>query len=154
MALLLFVNPNLSVAQMDSILEVTSVDLGDPGKDNYYGAGRVDIYQAALAALELTGTEENTAAAVEGFGVVLSAVSPNPVLSQASFSLYMPIAGIADVTVYDVAGRTVSSVHTGQLDSGSHMFSWNVPGELGSGLYMVRASTPSGTSVSRMTLIR
>lgn len=154
MALLLCVNPNLTVAQMDSILEVTSIDLGATGKDNYYGSGRVDIYEAALAALELTGTEENASASVEGLGTLLSAVSPNPVLSQASFSLYMPSAGIADVSVYDVSGRTVSTIHTGQLGSGSHMFNWSVPADLGCGIYMVRASTPAGTSVSRMTLIR
>lgn len=154
MALLLCVNPNLTVAQMDSILEVTSIDLGAAGKDNYYGSGRVDIYEAALAALELTGTEENASASVEGLGTLLSAVSPNPVLSQASFSLYMPSAGIADVSVYDVSGRTVSTIHTGQLGSGSHMFNWSVPADLGCGIYMVRASTPAGTSVSRMTLIR
>ena len=154
MALLVCVNPNLSVAQMDSILEVTSVDLGTAGKDNYYGAGRVDIYQAALSALELTEAEESTSSAIQGFGTVLSAVSPNPVVSQASFSLYMPSAGNAEVAVYDVSGRNVSTVQSGQLATGSHMFNWTAPEEVASGIYIVRATTPSGTSVSRMTLIR
>jgi len=154
MALLLSINPDLTPAQVDSILEVTSVDRGAAGKDNYYGAGRVDVYQAALAALELTGTESETQAGVESFGSVLSGVSPNPVLSQASFSLFMPVAGSANVSVFDVSGRLVSSVHTGQLDSGSHLFNWSVPTDIGCGLYFVRAVTPSGNAVSRMTLVR
>lgn len=154
MALLLCANPNLTVAQMDSILEVTSIDLGAAGKDNYFGAGRVDIYQAVLAALELTGTQENTAASVGGFTTALSGVSPNPVSSTASFSLYMPVEGVAEVSVYDVSGRTVSTVHSGSLQGGSHMFQWQVPGDLGNGIYLVRASTSAGTSVSRMTLVR
>lgn len=153
MALMLCANPNLSVAQMDSILEVTSVDLGAAGKDNYYGAGRVDIYQAVLAALSV-GTAEEESAAVSPAGISVSAISPNPVLNQASFSLYMPVEGIADVRVYDVSGRTVSTIHTGLLGSGSHMFGWTVPSDLGSGIYILRASSPSGSAVSRLTFIR
>ena len=154
MALLLCANPELTVAQMDSILEVTSIDLGAAGKDNYYGAGRVDIYQAVLAALELTGTQEGSSASVEGLTTALSGVSPNPVSSTASFSLYLPVEGLAEVSVYDVSGRTVSTVHSGSLQGGSHMFQWSVPDDLGNGIYLVRASTASGTSVSRMTLVR
>ena len=153
MALLLCANPDLTVAQMDSLLEVTSVDLGDPGKDNYYGAGRVDIYQAVLAAISMVEVE-NTADAIEGFRPVLSGVSPNPVLTQASFSFYMPSSGDAHISIYDVSGRTVASVHSGELGAGSHMFNWNIPAGTSSGFYMVRAESPSGTSVSRMTILR
>ncbi len=153
MALLLDVNPYLTPAQVDSILEVTSVDLGATGKDNLYGAGRVDVYQAALAA-QAVGTETNTNLAVQGFETVLSSISPNPVNSQASFSLYLPVSGTADVAVFDVSGRTVSAIHTGDIASGSHMFNWNVPEHIGNGMYFVRAATNNGTAVSRMTLIR
>ncbi|MCK5841719.1 MAG: S8 family peptidase [Candidatus Sabulitectum sp.] len=153
MALLLDVNPYLSPAQVDSILEATSVDLGAPGKDNYYGAGRVDVYQAALAA-QAVGAETNTDFAVHGFETVLSSISPNPVNSQASFSLYLPVSGTADVAVFDVSGRTVSTIHIGDIASGSHMFNWTVPEHIGNGMYFVRAATDNGTAVSRMTLIR
>jgi subtilisin family serine protease len=47
-AVLLSKNPNLTPAQISEALEMTSVDLGEPGKDNTYGAGRVD----AIAAFE------------------------------------------------------------------------------------------------------
>lgn len=153
MALMICANPDLTVAQMDSLLEVTSVDLGATGKDNYFGAGRVDIYQAVLAALTMVDID-NTTGAVESFRPVLSAVSPNPVLNQASFSLYMPGSAHADIRIYDVSGRTVASVHSGELGTGSHMFNWNIPTEVSSGFYMVRADSPWGTSVSRMTILR
>jgi hypothetical protein len=41
-ALMLSKNPMLTPAELDSIIETTSVDLGTPGKDNNYGAGRID----------------------------------------------------------------------------------------------------------------
>jgi serine protease AprX len=50
LALMLEKNTDLTPVEMDSILETTAVDLGDAGRDNYYGAGRID----ALAAVEAT----------------------------------------------------------------------------------------------------
>jgi subtilisin family serine protease len=51
--LMLSKNPNLSPAVVDSILEVTAIDLGPGGKDNDFGAGRID----ALAAVNyVTGS--------------------------------------------------------------------------------------------------
>ena len=49
--LMLSKNPNLSPAVVDSILEMTAVDLGPGGKDNDFGAGRID----ALAAVNYVG---------------------------------------------------------------------------------------------------
>ncbi len=48
MALLLSRNPELTPAEIDEILETSAVDLGPTGKDNDYGAGRVDAYEAFL----------------------------------------------------------------------------------------------------------
>ncbi len=51
--LMLSKNRNLSPAAVDSILEMTAVDLGPAGKDNDFGAGRID----ALAAVNyITGS--------------------------------------------------------------------------------------------------
>lgn len=49
-ALMLQKNPYLTQTEIDSILETTAVDLGTLGKDNDYGAGRID----ALAAVNAT----------------------------------------------------------------------------------------------------
>jgi len=49
-ALLLSVNPNLEPAAVSMIMQTTAVEKGEPGKDNRYGAGRVDAYQAFLLA--------------------------------------------------------------------------------------------------------
>ncbi|MGB9719866.1 MAG: S8 family serine peptidase [bacterium] len=49
-ALMLQKNPYLTRAEIDSILQMTAVDLGTAGKDNDFGAGRID----ALAAVNAT----------------------------------------------------------------------------------------------------
>ncbi|MCB1933366.1 MAG: S8 family serine peptidase [Candidatus Accumulibacter sp.] len=49
-ALMMAANPALSTSQIQSILYSTAVDLGGVGKDEHYGAGRVDAAQATRLA--------------------------------------------------------------------------------------------------------
>lgn len=50
-ALMLSVNPSLTANQVKQILTSTARDLGAPGRDEFYGAGRVDARRAVEAAL-------------------------------------------------------------------------------------------------------
>jgi len=53
MALLLQSDPELTPYKIDSIIELTAVDLGSSGKDNDYGAGRIDAFAAVMAILPI-----------------------------------------------------------------------------------------------------
>ena len=53
MALLLSKNSNLTPEMIDQLLETTAIDLGSVGKDNMYGAGRIDAYQALINAIDI-----------------------------------------------------------------------------------------------------
>jgi len=65
-ALLLSKNPNLTVAQVDSIIQFTALDLGPAGKDTVFGAGRIrarraiDNTPASGAAIDLRIAEQGT----------------------------------------------------------------------------------------------
>jgi hypothetical protein len=48
-ALVWSVNPTLTPDEVESIIESTAVDLGEPGKDNYFGHGRIDASAAVSA---------------------------------------------------------------------------------------------------------
>src|SRR5262249_43021436 len=45
-ALMVGANPSLTHDQIKQTLEDKAVDLGAPGKDNVYGSGRIDAYEA------------------------------------------------------------------------------------------------------------
>lgn len=55
-ALILAANYDLDPADVSRIMQLTSVEKGAPGKDNRYGAGRVDAYAAYLQAFAEAGT--------------------------------------------------------------------------------------------------
>ncbi len=57
-ALMRQANPTMNVDVMKQLLAQTAIDLGAPGKDNDYGWGRVNAFQAVSAALAGVGTLE------------------------------------------------------------------------------------------------
>ena len=54
-ALILSVNPSLSSSYVTNIIAQSADDKGSPGRDNYYGYGRVNAYQAIKYCLEHNG---------------------------------------------------------------------------------------------------
>ena len=75
-ALMLSANDTLTVDQVKTILYGTAIDLGTPGKDIYFGNGRVDAQAAVLAANSphtITLSSSNTSqGTVSGGGVTFS----------------------------------------------------------------------------------
>ncbi len=53
-ALVLSLNPKLSNSEIRSILRYTADDLGEKGKDEYYGYGKVNAYKAKPTIREVT----------------------------------------------------------------------------------------------------
>ena len=53
-ALMKSANPGLDHDTLKEVLENTSIDLGASGKDNVYGSGRVDVFEAVNAVFGLT----------------------------------------------------------------------------------------------------
>jgi len=58
-ALMLSVNPELTPKEVYEILEETSEDLGEPGKDEKFGHGLINTYKAVLRTQELLEKEEH-----------------------------------------------------------------------------------------------
>ena len=152
MALVLEANPALSPAQVDSVLEVTALDLGDPGKDNVFGAGRVQVYEAVLAALNV-GIDGSTSSTTES-GLILSVAGSNPSFGSLMFDLYTGVSADMDISVFDITGRKVVVIQNGSISQGNHSFTWSVPENIGNGIYFLRASSDQGAVSERFTLLR
>ncbi len=90
-------------------------------------------------------------------GFALGPPRPNPVRGSAEMVLEMPRAERVNVEVVAVDGRRVATVANGTLEAGRHVLRWN--GRDGSGaraapgVYMIRATSPSGRSTRKLTLL-
>jgi len=69
-ALILSTNPDLTPEQVSMIIQTTSVEKGAAGKDNRYGAGRIDAYEAYLLALAMIPVELTSFKAISNGEVV------------------------------------------------------------------------------------
>ncbi|MBC8449335.1 MAG: S8 family serine peptidase, partial [Chloroflexi bacterium] len=80
-ALLLAANPALTVDDLETFMASTAYDLGEPGPDNGYGAGRLDAYAAvswALGAGRLAGQVIAADTGLSLAGAPVEGVSQNP----------------------------------------------------------------------------
>ena len=59
-ALMVSANPSLTHDEIKSTLESTAIELGAPGKDNEFGSGRIDAYEAVAAVAGPLGYESHS----------------------------------------------------------------------------------------------
>jgi flagellar hook assembly protein FlgD len=83
-------------------------------------------------------------------------VAPNPCNPRTRITWWQPRAGPATVTVYDLAGRRVRTLHAGERAAGRHAVDWQGDDRHGrrapAGLYLVRVQA-AGRSVSRVVTV-
>lgn len=92
-----------------------------------------------------------------GPGFELSANRPEPFHGVTHFTLSLPRAASVDVSVYDVNGRRVATLHRGALAAGVTELAWDGRADggarLGSGIYFYRARATGWTATRRMVLL-
>lgn len=83
---------------------------------------------------------------------------PNPFSASTSFALALPAPADAAVSVYDVAGRRMRTLHEGSLPAGEHQLTWDGRDEFGapvaSGIYFCRASVGTWRETRKLVVLR
>jgi hypothetical protein len=85
--------------------------------------------------------------------LTLSEAYPNPFNPSTSLSVYVPADGMVSLTVYNVMGQEVATLHSGNMAAGNHTVTWNAS-NMTSGLYFVRAESVSGVAVQKVMLMK
>ena len=88
----------------------------------------------------------------------LGASYPNPFASTTSFSLALPREASVELTVYDVTGRRVRTLHSGPLSAGRHTVGWNATDESGSrvapGVYFAKMASEGFTGSRKVVVLQ
>ena len=88
----------------------------------------------------------------EKFGI--AATYPNPFNSAVSVVIAVSDPSEVQTVVYNLLGRNVATIHSGQLTAGYHRFVWNAD-NLPTGVYFLRTTTNSGErAIRKITYVK
>lgn len=130
-ALLLSQDPNRSAADLERLLRSSALDLGEPGRDDYFGYGRVDAFMA----LQLEAPLPQATAKMQG--VIWFDENTNGVREQNERTVAAKIL----VEVQDGAGTTLATALPDEQGI------WKLSG-LAAGTYRVTVSTPENMTLT------
>jgi hypothetical protein len=90
--------------------------------------------------------------------LALGPVSPNPFAEEALISFSAPAAANVAIGVYDVHGRLVRTVLSGQVEGGSHQVAWDGRDDAGSrvarGVYFCRMTAGEFSATEKVVLLK
>lgn len=163
MALMLSKNPTLTPAEIDSIVETTALELGGPGKDNEFGAGRIRVCNAINATP--TSVEERLFERETPHRFFLE-IAPNPFRTKAIITIGLQSAGEHDaeflpsLSLYDLSGRLTRRFDVPTLPPGQSeaVLTWDGRGTSGNrakpGIYFLKVETNREAISRKVVLIR
>ena len=87
----------------------------------------------------------------------LDPASPNPIATSTTFSYTLTQPGRASLSIYDVRGRWVSTLVTGQHESGTHSVEWDGHDDSGArvarGVYFAKLETSEAVIASKIVVV-
>ncbi|MCB2212601.1 T9SS type A sorting domain-containing protein [bacterium] len=84
--------------------------------------------------------------------VELTSVAPNPFNSSTTLTLTLPSPQTVTLTVVDILGRQVATLHNGPLSSGQHRLQWDAE-TYASGMYVVMVADQHGLADTQKILL-
>ena len=83
---------------------------------------------------------------------------PNPFNPATTLRVELPAAGRVRVSILDLQGRRVRTLHAGLLPAGPSAMVWDGRDDAGralpSALYLARVETPAGTATGKLLLLK
>jgi hypothetical protein len=107
-------------------------------------------WDQALVAADVPGAAPRT-------GLRFRAPHPNPAAGEVTLTLELPVAGMLDVSLYDVSGRRVRVLHRGPAAAGPLALRWDGSDGAGrrmpAGLYFARAESGDASVQTRFVRV-
>jgi len=116
-------------------------------------AGVDDVLLLASWAIETDVDDQVTPARL-----ALGANFPNPFNPKTTLRFDLPVKGQVDLAVYDVTGRRVATLATGEMEAGEYELIWNGTDEAGhavaSGVYFSRLAFDRSVLTGKMLMLK
>lgn len=132
-----------------------------PPYDCYYLVAAVDADGYSSGYSQRVYTNAQVSPVGDGFApqvLAITGVVPNPFNPMAKVKFDLPRSGKVKLTVFDLRGRMVRELVSGQMDAGSHEVMWNGRDNGGqmsaTGVYFARLSSADGVKTVKMVLAK
>ena len=99
------------------------------------------------------GLEAVPVAPVEPATVAITATYPNPFNPSLTVAYYLPRAGEATLTLYNILGERVAQLFTGPQPAGSGSLNWNATG-LAGGVYFLQLQQGNNLTTEKIMLLK
>ena len=114
---------------------------------------------AATDGVAILNPDEPVAVPLAGAPPIrLSAARPNPFTHETQFVLTLTRAARTDLSVFDLGGRRIATLHHGELAAGSHPFAWDGRADRGDrvrdGVYLLRAEGAGVSTTRKLVQLR
>ncbi len=110
-----------------------------------------DFYLRALVNDQVGVPPEPPAGVPTAF--MLEAVHPNPFNPVTRIAFTLPGAGAVNLSAYDLAGRRLAQIASGEYPAGRHELAWDAA-SFGSGIYLLRLESPWGVQVQKAVVVK
>ena len=104
------------------------------------------------------GVEEWTVLPPKGSVPELYAAAPSPFARFTNIGFFIPKRGNVSLKVYDIRGRLVKTLYSGELDAGKYSFRWDGTDmggkKVANGVYIYRLETEFGSLAKRVILTK
>jgi hypothetical protein len=83
---------------------------------------------------------------------------PNPTNSTVSIPITLPYNSALNVSIFDINGRLIKTLHNGDLGAGEHIIFWdgmdNTGNVVSSGVYFIKMLSEETTMTRKITLLK
>ena len=83
----------------------------------------------------------------------LSEAYPNPFNPVTMFNISIDVERSLEISVFNIAGQLVETIHTGYISAGFHQFEWEAK-DLASGLYIIKANDGASVVSQKVMLLK
>ena len=101
----------------------------------------------------LTTEKENEKGVLDDISGMEANLYPNPFSEKVSFEIKMPRFADLSITILDISGAEITTIHSGRLESGNYLFTWE-PKNLPQGSYICKFKIDSRTYFGKLNFIK
>ncbi len=103
--------------------------------------------------IEITGVEELPDIEMMPISYSLDPAYPNPFNPQTNLTFHLPVAGDAVLSIFDVQGKEVTTLHNGWLQPGSYHTAFSGD-NLAGGVYIARLTAGNTQQTQKLVLVK